>query len=168
MPILENANRDRMSNGQEENYLSSSSKASLVNRRLELYDTTLRDGTQGFGFNLSLEDKVTILRELDVMGFDYIEGGYPLANPKDSAFFQEAQSIRLDKSRLVAFGMTRRKGRRAEDDPGMEALIAAGTTVVAVVGKTWDFHVREVLRASLDENLRPAVGRTTAQSGRSS
>ena len=143
-----------MSNGQEENFLSSSSKASSVNRRVELYDTTLRDGTQGFGFTLSLEDKLTILRELDVMGLDYIEGGYPLANPKDIAFFQEAQSIRLEKSRLAAFGMTRRKGRSVEDDPGMEALIAAGTTVVAVVGKTWDFHVREVLRVSLDENLR--------------
>ena len=123
-------------------------------RRVEIYDTTLRDGTQGLGFNLSLEDKLRILRALDHMGVDYVEGGYPLSNPKDSAFFHETRSIRLQRARLAAFGMTRRKGYRAEDDPGMAALLTAETPVVTLVGKTWDFHVREVLRVDLDENLR--------------
>lgn len=122
--------------------------------RVFLYDTTLRDGTQGLGFNLTLDDKLAILRKLDEMGIDYVEGGYPLSNPKDIAFFQEARDIRLEKTRLAAFGMTRRKGMSAEKDPGLQALLAADSPVVTVVGKTWDFHVREVLGVDLDENLR--------------
>ena len=121
--------------------------------RIQLYDTTLRDGTQGLGFNLSLDDKVRVLIKLDAMGFDYVEGGYPLSNPKDAAFFEHAQTVRLGRTRLVAFGMTRRKGQRADDDIGMAALLAAGTPAIAIVGKSWDFHAREVLQVSLDENI---------------
>lgn len=123
-------------------------------KRIEIYDTTLRDGTQGVGFNLSLDDKLDILRKLDSMGVDYVEGGYPLSNPKDAAFFEHAKSLRLGRTRLAAFGMTRRKGVKAIEDTGIRALLAAQTPVVTVVGKTWDFHVREVLGVSLDENLR--------------
>ena len=121
--------------------------------RVELYDTTLRDGTQGAGITLSLVDKLRITRALDDMGFDYIEGGYPLSNPKDVAFFEEAAKLELRHARVCAFGMTRRKGIAAEDDPGMRALVAARAPVIAIVGKTWDLHVREVLGVTLEENL---------------
>jgi 2-isopropylmalate synthase len=121
---------------------------------VDIYDTTLRDGTQGLGFTLSLEDKIRILQALDRIGVDYVEGGYPYSNPKDSAFFNEARGLRLNRTKLAAFGMTRRKGYKAEDDAGLASLLAADTPVVTIVGKTWDFHVREVLRVDLDENLR--------------
>lgn len=122
-------------------------------RRIEIYDTTLRDGTQGLGFNLSVKQKLAVLKKLDEVGVDYVEGGYPLSNPKDTAFFEEARDVRLTHTKLAAFGMTRRKGVTAAEDTGMRALLAAETPVVTIVGKTWDFHVREVLRVSLDENL---------------
>lgn len=123
-------------------------------RRIEIYDTTLRDGTQGLGFNLSLEDKLAIARELDSLGVDYIEGGYPLSNPKDVAFFQEIRRAPLRRAKISAFGMTRRKGVPAAEDPGMVALIEAQSTAIALVGKTSDLHVREVLQVDLEENLR--------------
>lgn len=122
--------------------------------RIEIYDTTLRDGTQGVGFTLSLDDKLRILKALDDIGVDFVEGGYPYSNPKDSAFFSEAKAIKLKSARLAAFGMTRRKGYKAEDDAGLASLVAAGTPVVTIVGKTWDLHVREVLHVDLDENLK--------------
>ncbi len=123
-------------------------------RRIELYDTTLRDGTQGEGVNLSLVDKLKIARLLDELGFDYIEGGYPLSNPKDVAFFEQVRQQPLKHAKVCAFGMTRRKGYAATDDPGMRALLAARTPVITIVGKTWDLHVDEVLRVSRDENLK--------------
>ena len=122
-------------------------------RRIEIYDTTLRDGTQGLGFNLSLEDKLAIARELDLLGVDYIEGGYPLSNPKDVAFFREIKNAGLRRAKIAAFGMTRRKGIPASEDPGMIALVESQAPAIALVGKTSDFHVREVLQVSLDENL---------------
>ncbi len=122
-------------------------------RRVELYDTTLRDGTQGMNVSLSLQDKLLIATRLDETGIDYIEGGYPLSNPKDVAFFQDVRGLKLKHAKLTAFGMTRRRGLRAEDDEGMRALVAAETPVIAIVGKTWDLHVTEVLRVSLEENL---------------
>lgn len=124
-----------------------------MGRKIEIYDTTLRDGTQGLGFNLSLEDKLAIARELDLLGVDYIEGGYPLSNPKDVAFFQEIRNTPMRKARISAFGMTRRRGIGAAEDPGMNALVESGAVTIALVGKTSDFHVREVLQVSLDENL---------------
>jgi 2-isopropylmalate synthase len=123
-------------------------------RRIEIYDTTLRDGTQGEGFNLSLQDKLLIAQKLDELGVDYIEGGFPLSNPKDVAFFREVRELGLKHAKVSAFGMTRRRGVRAEDDPGMRALIDAQTPVVTFVGKTSPFQVEKVLGVSLEENLK--------------
>ncbi len=122
-------------------------------RRVEIYDTTLRDGTQGEGVNLSLVDKLKITQLLDSVGVDYVEGGYPLSNPKDEAYFQEVQKLDLKHTKVCAFGMTRRKDIDPADDTGMKALVASGSPVITIVGKTWDLHVDEVLRVSRDENL---------------
>ena len=120
---------------------------------IELYDTTLRDGTQGLGITLTLVDKINIARLLDDLGFDYIEGGYPLSNPKDVAFFEEARKIEWKHAKVCAFGMTRRKGIDPKDDTGMNALVNAGAPIITIVGKTWDLHVDEVLCVDRDENL---------------
>ena len=122
-------------------------------RRIQIYDTTLRDGTQGEGVNFSLQDKLRIVERLDHLGFDYIEGGYPLSNPKDTEFFQRIAKMKLDHAKVCAFGMTRRKGCVPEEDIGMKSLLDSGAPVITVVGKTSDFHVTEVLRVSLEENL---------------
>jgi len=125
----------------------------MAKQRIEIYDTTLRDGTQSVNISLSSSDKLLIAHRLDDLGVDYIEGGYPLSNKKDRAFFKELGHTRFKHARVVAFGMTRRKGVKPEKDDGMKALVKAGTEVVTLVGKTWDLHVREVLRASAKENL---------------
>ncbi len=122
-------------------------------QRIEIYDTTLRDGTQGEGVSLSVQDKLLISRKLDELGVDFIEGGYPLSNPKDAAFFQDAKSLKLEHAKLVAFGMTRRRGVKAAEDTGLGALRDAETEVVTVVGKTWDLHATDVLMVSLEENI---------------
>ncbi len=122
-------------------------------RRIEIYDTTLRDGTQGEGVNLSLVDKLKITQLLDSVGIDFIEGGYPLSNPKDEAYFQEVQKLDLKHAKVCAFGMTRRKNIDPADDTGMKSLVASGSPIITIVGKTWDLHVDEVLRISRDENL---------------
>ncbi len=126
----------------------------MSTRRIEIYDTTLRDGTQGEGINLSLEDKLQIAQKLDQLGVDYIEGGYPLSNPKDVAFFRDVKNLGLKHARVSAFGMTRRRGMSAEEDPGMRALLEADTEVVTIVGKTSPWQVQNVMSVSLDENLR--------------
>ena len=95
--------------------------------RIQIYDTTLRDGTPGEGVSLSVQDKLLISRMLDELGVDFIEGGYPLSNPKDAAFFQEAKSLKLSHAKLAAFGMTRRKGISAAEDTGIEALAMRAT-----------------------------------------
>ncbi len=122
-------------------------------RAIQIYDTTLRDGTQHEGISLSLEDKLQITQRLDEMGFDYVEGGYPLSNDKDVEYFRRAQRLSLNHTKVCAFGMTRRRGVEAAQDPGMQALIGSGAPVCTVVGKTWDFHATEVLRVSLEENV---------------
>ena len=122
-------------------------------KTIQIYDTTLRDGTQGEGISLSLQDKLQIAQRLDEIGVDYIEGGYPLSNEKDVEFFQRIDAMDLKHAKVCAFGMTRRKGMTAADDPGMQALLASKAPVCTVVGKTWAFHVTEVLRVSPDENL---------------
>ena len=122
-------------------------------RTIEIYDTTLRDGSQGEGVNFSLEDKLAIARRLDEAGVDFIEGGYPLSNPKDAQFFARGRELGLRHARLCAFGMTRRRGMEAAADPGMQALLAAETPIVTIVGKTSAFHVETVLGVTREENL---------------
>jgi len=122
-------------------------------QRVEIYDTTLRDGTQGEGFNLSLQDKVLIAQKLDELGVDYIEGGFPGSNEKDRAFFKEVRTIGLRRAKVSAFGMTRRRGMRAEDDPNMKALLDAETPVVTFVGKTSDYQARTVMNVTPEENV---------------
>ncbi len=123
-------------------------------RRIEIYDTTLRDGTQGEGFNLSLQDKLLIAQKLDELGVDYIEGGFPLSNPKDAAFFREIRDIPLKHAKISAFGMTRRRGVAAEDDPGIKSLLEAQTPVITFVGKSSEYQVKTVMAVSLEENLK--------------
>ena len=115
-------------------------------RSIQIYDTTLRDGSQGEGVSFSLQDKLMVTERLDSLGFDYIEGGYPLSNEKDAEYFQRVWDLDMQHAKVCAFGMTRRRGIRAEDDPGMKALLASRAPVLTIVGKTSDFHVREVLR----------------------
>ncbi|MEM9915647.1 MAG: citramalate synthase [Planctomycetota bacterium] len=122
-------------------------------RRIEIYDTTLRDGTQGVGVSLTLTDKLAITQLLDELGVDFVEGGYPLSNPKDVAYFEEVQKLDLKHTRVCAFGMTRLRRNTAEEDAGMKALVGSGAKVITIVGKTWDLHVTEVLSASLEDNL---------------
>jgi 2-isopropylmalate synthase len=122
--------------------------------RIQIYDTTLRDGSQGEGVSFSLQDKLSITLRLDDLGIDFIEGGYPLSNPKDFEYFQHVQQLTLRHARIAAFGMTRRKGVAPADDTCIKALLDAQTPLVTIVGKTWDLHVREVLGTTLEENLR--------------
>lgn len=121
--------------------------------RIQIYDTTLRDGSQGEGVNFSLQDKLLITQKLDEVGIDFIEGGYPLSNPKDTEYFERVRDLELSHAKVVSFGMTRRKGCAAEDDIGMCALRDAKSPVVTIVGKTWDLHVFEVLYIDEAENL---------------
>ena len=119
-----------------------------------LYDTTLRDGTQREGISFSVEDKLKIARRLDRLGIAYIEGGWPGSNPKDMAFFERVSELDLEQAVITAFGSTRRADMAVEEDPNIQALIAADTAAVAVVGKSWVLHVHRVLRTTLEENLR--------------
>jgi 2-isopropylmalate synthase len=120
---------------------------------IEIYDTTLRDGTQGQDFNLTSTDKVAIAKRLDAFGVDCIEGGWPGSNPKDMRFFELMKGETLTRARLAAFGSTRRKDVRCEDDANLQALLAAETPVVTLFGKTWDLHVKIALGATLEQNL---------------
>ncbi len=123
--------------------------------QIHLYDTTLRDGTQGEGVSLSCDDKLRIARRLDDFGAHYIEGGWPGSNPKDMEFFERARrELRLRRARIAAFGSTCRAGLDPADDPQIQLLLDAGTPVVTIFGKSWDLHVTEVLRTTLEENLR--------------
>jgi 2-isopropylmalate synthase len=123
----------------------------MTDRRVHLYDTTLRDGAQTQGVDFSAADKAAIARELDQLGIDYVEGGWPGANPTDDAFF--AEPPKLTRARLTAFGMTRRTGRSADNDPGLNALLAAKVDVLCIVGKVWDFNVEVGLGIDIDENV---------------
>ncbi len=122
--------------------------------RIELFDSTLRDGAQGEGISFSVEDKLKIAKSLDEFGVTYIEAGNPFSNPKDLEFFRRAAKERFVTSRLCAFGSTKRKGTRADEDEGLAALLSAGTKYVSVFGKAWDMHVDCILGVSLEENLR--------------
>ena len=125
---------------------------------VDIYDTTLRDGSQQEGLSLSVDDKLRVAQQLDHLGVHYIEGGYPGANPKDEEFFRRApDELGLATSTLVAFGSTRRPGARADTDPALRQLLEAGTAVVCIVAKAWDYHVTEALRTSLDEGIAMAA-----------
>src|SRR5882762_6691003 len=120
---------------------------------VEIYDTTLRDGSQGEGINFSVMDKLRIAEKLDAFGVHYIEGGWPGSNPKDMEFFAQAKRRKWKSAQIAAFSMTRRKGVAVEKDDLMRQILEAETPVVCIVGKTWLLHVTEVLRAKPDENL---------------
>lgn len=121
--------------------------------KVKIYDTTLRDGAQGEGVSYSVMDKILIAKELDLLGIQYIEGGWPGSNPKDMEFYLKMSKVRLKNSLLCAFSMTRRLNSKAGDDPNIKALLKSGADIITIVGKTWDLHVTDVLKATLEENL---------------
>jgi 2-isopropylmalate synthase len=121
--------------------------------KVEMYDTTLRDGSQQVGLDLTVADKLRVAMALDALGVDVIEGGWPGSNPKDAEFFERAKQLKLHNSTLAAFGATRLPGRHVEDDASLAALIAAETPIVTLVGKSWTLHVDEALRTTRAENL---------------
>ncbi|MGI6105440.1 MAG: citramalate synthase [Raoultibacter sp.] len=121
--------------------------------RILSYDSTLRDGEQGEGISLSLEDKLRIVERLDEFGIDYIEGGYPSSNPKDIAFFKRVAEMPLKHSQITAFGSTRKRGVSVEEDSGLAGLLDSGVSAITLVGKTWNVQVEQALQTSLDENL---------------
>lgn len=122
-------------------------------RKIEIFDTTLRDGAQTEDISFSVEDKLRITEKLDELGIHYIEGGWPGSNPKDGEYFKKVKKLKLGNSRIVAFGSTHRPKHKVEDDANIKALLNSQTSIITIVGKTWDFHVREALRITLDENI---------------
>ena len=122
-------------------------------RQVKIYDTTLRDGAQGEGISYSVTDKIRIAKELDMLGIHYIEGGWPGSNPKDMEFFLKMGKVKLQNSALAAFSMTRRLNMRAKEDPNIKSLIKSGAGIITIVGKTWDLHVTDVLKTTLEENI---------------
>ncbi len=125
----------------------------MTNPFIKIYDTTLRDGTQGEGISFSVTDKLLITERLDQFGVDYIEGGFPGSNPRDIAYFAEASKLKLKHARIAAFGSTRRTGIKASEDAQLQTLLASGVPVMTLVGKTWMLHVTEILRTTAEENL---------------
>jgi len=123
-------------------------------KTVTLLDTTLRDGAQTEGISFTVEDKLKIAKLLDDLGIHYIEGGWPGSNPKDIEFFEKAKELKLKNSKIVAFGSTRRAGMPADNDRNLKAVLDSGVSVAAIFGKTWDFHVRDALKVTLEENLR--------------
>jgi 2-isopropylmalate synthase len=131
----------------------STADATTAPRRVELYDTTLRDGAQQTGLSYSIEDRLRILHKVDQLGVTFIEGGWPGANPRDTEFFKLATKETLQHAALTSFGMTRKAGERAEESAVLRELLDTGTEVVCIVGKSWDVHVTGVLRSDLDEGV---------------
>ncbi len=122
-------------------------------RKIYVFDTTLRDGAQGEGVSFTVADKLKITKKLDEFGVDFIEAGNPGSNPKDMAYFEEVKKLRLRNAKLTAFGSTRRANVAVEEDQNVTALLKADTPVVAIFGKSWDFHVTQIIRTTLEENL---------------
>ena len=122
--------------------------------KIHLYDTTMRDGAQTEGISLSSEDKLQIFEKLDELGIPYVEGGWPMSNPKEMEFFRRAKKLKIKGSVLTAFGSTRKANMAVGQDPQVKSLLEAETKVVTIFGKSWDLHVREVFKVSLEENLR--------------
>src|SRR5688572_16923430 len=122
--------------------------------QVEIFDTTLRDGAQFEGISLSVDDKLRIAEQLDWLGVRFVEGGYPMANPKDEEFFRRAETeLRFETAELVAFGSTRRPAGKVDVDPTLHALVTAGAPIACIVGKSWDFHVTDALGTTLDEGV---------------
>ncbi len=121
---------------------------------VKLFDTTLRDGSQGEGVTFSSEDKVKVARELDYLGIHYIEGGWPGSNPKDIAFFEKVRKVKLENAKISSFGSTRKAKNRPDEDPNLRAIIDAGAPTATIFGKSWDLHVKEAIRTTLRENLK--------------
>lgn len=121
---------------------------------IELYDTTLRDGAQTEGISFSVNDKLRIAKKLDEIGIHYIEGGWPGANPKDITFFSKVKKLKLKNSKIVAFGSTSHANLKASKDKGLEGLLKSGAEVITIFGKSWDLHVKAILKTTLNENLR--------------
>src|SRR6266542_6769324 len=124
-----------------------------MTERIEIYDTTLRDGMQGESVNFSVEDKYRIVEQLDSLGVDFIEGGWPGSNPRDVAFFEGVRRLKLGTARIAAFGATRRNALTCAGDPSIQALLKAETPIVTIFGKSWLLHVTDALRLSPEENL---------------
>ena len=124
-----------------------------MSHKVDIYDTTLRDGTQAENFNLSVEDRIRICLKLDGLGIDFIEGGWPGSNPSAVEFFRAIQDHTLKHAKLTAFGSTRNFNKPVDQDPNLKALIAAKTPGITIFGKTWDVHVRDALRIGLEDNL---------------
>ena len=125
----------------------------MTKRKISLFDTTLRDGMQGIEVSFSLSDKIQIAHKLDDLGIDFIEGGFPLSNEKEAAFFEQVKKEKFSHAEIASFGSTRKPGHKAGEDAHIRALLEAETSAVVVVGKTWKAHVEKVLKTSLDENL---------------
>ncbi|MDR4510012.1 MAG: citramalate synthase [Candidatus Brocadiaceae bacterium] len=126
----------------------------IIMNSIFIYDTTLRDGSQAEGISFSLQDKLSITLKLDDLGIDFIEGGFPIANPKDESYFREVKSLKIKHAKIASFGSTRKAKTRVEADKNVNALLLAETPIVTIVGKSWDFQVTDVLKTSLDENLK--------------
>lgn len=124
-----------------------------MNRQVLIYDTTLRDGTQAEGVSVSVEDKLRITEKLDSFGIHYIEAGWPGSNPKDMAYFKEVKNLKLINSKVAAFGSTRRASMKVEEDPQIQDLLRAETPVITIFGKSWDLHVKDALKTTLEKNL---------------
>src|SRR5262245_2730384 len=133
--------------------VAGASSTDIMRRLIKIYDTTLRDGTQGEGVSFSMEDKVRLATRLDALGIHYIEGGWPGSNPKDLRFFRRMQDVTFKHAKLAAFSMTRRAGGNADSDANMQALLESGAPVATIVGKSWDFHVTAALGTTLAENV---------------
>ena len=131
----------------------------MSKERLYLFDTTLRDGAQTNGIDFTLDDKIVIAELLDEIGIDYIEGGYPGANPIDSEFFSKN---RTKNTCFTAFGMTKRVGRSVSNDPGLQDLLTADAKAICFVAKSWDYHVKVALKVSNEENLQSIADSVSA------
>ena len=125
----------------------------MARKKIEIYDTSLRDGTQGDGVNFSLADKLEITRELDRFGLDFLEGGWPGSNPKDNEYFEKVRALDLQNIQVVAFGSTHRAGASPQEDPFLQELIASQADVICIFGKSWDLHVEQALRIALEKNI---------------
>ena len=122
-------------------------------QKIEIYDTTLRDGTQQSGINLSLEEKILITKKLDDLGVDFIEGGFAGSNPKDEEYFRRIKNIKLKTSKIVSFGQTRKPSSKVENDPFIKAILSADTEYVTIVGKASAYQTERIIKTSLEENI---------------